>query len=215
MGTRSISSRFKDIEVIPGNGHSPYTGCLVFRSYDNKLKDYVAVKSSDGIKNKHKTVEEEYEFLSKLNHPGVIRVLDYYEEDGIQYMIMPGNYSGGRRNRWREIFQTFDEFKTRIFMKSLMNTLFYLQEHDVLHEDIECANMLYRAETVEPILIDFGRAVIKKYSKEWLVNQLSLDKITKQNAFFREITNTGGVYVKEPPHFNFNVKNLIIEVISR
>lgn len=214
MDAGDISIRFKDIGIIPGNGYSPYTGCLIFKGWDDKLKKHVAVKSSDGIKNKHKTVKEEYEFLSKLNHPGIIKVLDYYEENAIQYMIMPGYYSGGRRNRWRKIFKTFDEFMAKSFLESLMNALFYLQENDILHEDIECANMLYRAETVEPILIDFGRASYKKYSKEWLINQLKINKVTKQNAFFREITNTGGVYAKEPSHFNFDIKSVIEEMLN-
>ena len=213
METKKISKRFENIEVIPGNGYSPYTGCLVFRCYDSYLGTSVTVKSSDGIKNIHKTVKEEYEFIKGIKHPGVIEVLDYYEEGNAQYMVMKGQYGGGRRNRWREIFMTFDESTTTMFLELFMQTLFYLQEQGVLHEDIECANMVYNDVTIEPILIDFGRASHKKYSKGWLIDQLRLGRITKQNAFFREITNSGGVYVTEPPHFNFDVKPIIGEIL--
>jgi hypothetical protein len=95
-----------------------------------------------------------------------------------------------------------------------MHVFRYLQRNNILHEDIECANMLYNDYTTSPILIDFGRAERKEYSWEWLVDQMSLDKKNKFNTFFREITNTGGIYVDEPPHFSFDVKPIIEEVLS-
>lgn len=213
MVPEKISKRFRDIEIIPGNGYSPHTGCLVFICYDTVLGRAVTVKASDGIKNKHATVLEEYEFIKSIDHPGVIKVRDYHEEDGVQYMVMHRWWPGGRRTRWRTIFLSFTEGMARHFMRSLMDTLFFLQENNILHEDIECANMLYNNVDVAPILIDFGRASYKKYSKEWLLDQLRLDKKTKQNAFFREITNTGGVYTTEPKHFNFDIKPIIKQVV--
>ena len=214
MDTGKISKRFNSIQVIPGNGYSPYTGCLVFYCHDTILDKDVTVKSSDGIKNKHKTVKEEYEFVKGLNHYCVIKALDYYEEDDVQYMVMAGQYGGGRRERWRKIFSQFNENMARIFLKAMMDGLFYMQENNVLHEDIECANMVYNEFSVAPIFIDFGRAQHKEYTKEWLFDQLKTDKITKQNAFFREITNTGGVYVTEPPHFKFDIKPIIREILK-
>lgn len=214
MDTNKISKRFCAVNVVPGNGYSPHTGCLVFKCYDAVLKENVTVKSSDGIKNVHKTVKDEYEFIKNIKHAGVVKVLDYYEEFGIQYMIMGGQYGGGRRCRWREIFLTFDECMAIRFLESFMQTLFYLQECSILHEDIECANMVYNDVTIKPILIDFGRSVYKNYSKKWLVNQLQLDKSTKQNAFFREITNSGGVYATESPHFKFDVGLIIKEILN-
>jgi len=212
MDAGKISKRFNKIEVIPGNGYSPYTGCLVFRCYDSVLDKDVTVKSSDGIKNKHKTVKEEYEFIKDLRHYCIIEALDYYEEDDVQYMVMEGQYGGGRRERWRKIFSQFTENMALIFMLALRDGLFYMQENDILHEDIECANMVYNNFSVAPIFIDFGRAQRKSYTKKWLLNQLKTDRITKQNAFFREITNTGGVYATEPPHFKFDIKSIIKEI---
>lgn len=220
MEPEKISDRFHDIEVIPGNGYSPHTGCLVFTCVDKALEAIVTVKASDGIKNKHMTVREEYEFIRDINEPlqhkGIINILDYYEEDDVEYLVMDGTYGlGGRRERWRKIFYFFDQEMTKHFLDSLLDTLFFLQSKNILHEDIECANMILNHIDNEPILIDFGRASNKKYSKQWLIDQLRLDKSTKQNAFFREITNTGGVYATEPQHFHFNVKPIIDEVLDK
>jgi len=210
-----ISDRFSDIKIIPGNGYSPYTGNLVFKCYDSYLNKNVTIKASDGIKNVHKTIRQEYDFIRRLNHSCIIKVLEYKFKDGVEYMIMDGTHlEAGRRERWRKIFLTFDEEMTTIFLRSLMNVFFYLQKNGVLHEDIECANILYNPMTAEPVLIDFGRSSYKKYSKEWLIDQLRLGKSTKQNAFFREITNASGVYATEPPHFNFDVKPVIDKVLN-
>ena len=71
---------------------------------------------------------------------------------------------------------------------------------------------MYNNFSLAPIFIDFGRARSKNYTKEWLLDQLKTDRITKQNAFFREITNVGGVYATEPPHFKFDIKPIIEEI---
>jgi len=215
VDTEKISKRFNEIEVIPGNGYSPYTGCIVFYCHDTVLDKGVTVKSSDGINNKHKTVKEEYDFVKDLNHYCIVKALDYYEEDDIQYMIMAGQYGGGgRRERWRKIFFQFNEDMARVFMAAFKDGLYYMQKNNILHEDIECANTVYNNFSVAPIFIDFGRSQHKEYSKEWLLDQLKTDRITKQNAFFREITNTGGVYVTEPPHFKFDIKPIIEETFK-
>lgn len=214
MDIQKISKRFEQIEVVPGNGHSPYTGCLIFWCHDTHFNKSVTVKASDGIKNVHRTVEKEYEFLKEISHPGIIKAIDYYKEGDVGYMVMEGVYkSGGRRERWQRIFSEFNEDTAEFFLKSLMEILVYLQQHNILHGDIECANMVYNAQTIEPILIDFGRAERKQYSLEWLVDQLKLNKVNKLNTFFREISNTAGVYVNEPRHFNFDIKPIIEEVL--
>ena len=214
MDTEKISNRFSDIKVIPGNGYSPYTGSLIFQCYDSYLNANVTVKASDGIKNKHKTIKQEYNFIKQLKHRCIIEVLEYSFENDVEYMVMKGiNFGGGRRERWKKIFLTFDKDMTIIFFRSFMDVLFYLQKNNVLHEDIECANILYNPMTVEPILIDFGRSSYKTYSKKWLVNQLCLGQNTKQNAFFREITNSGGVYATEPVHFKFDIRPIVKEIM--
>lgn len=215
MDTKKINKRFEHIEVIPGNGYSPYTGSLVFWCYDTLLNKAVTVKSSDGIRNKHRTIKEEYEFIKNLPHRCIVKALDYCEYDGVEYMIMDGEYrGGGRRERWCKIFNGFDEFMAEIFLDRFIHTLMFLQMCEVLHGDIECANMVYNPLTCEPIFIDFGRAEKRSYSWEWLVNQLRLDKVNKLNTFFREISNTGGVYANESRHFSFDIKPIIEKVLD-
>lgn len=212
MDTEKISKRFNGVRVVPGNGHSPHTGSLVFYAFDNELGYPVVVKSSDGIKNNHMTIKEEWDLLwgDARGISGVILPLDYYEEDGVQYMVMDDDgYKGGRRERWREVFGSFSKWMFEYFLWAFISTLHGLHSKNVLHEDIECANMLYSELSMSPVLIDFGRAKRAVYDFEWLLDQLRLDKSTKQNAFFREITNTGGVYVTEPPHFRFDAKPVI------
>lgn len=216
MESQQINKRFSCPEVVPGNGYSPYTGCVVFYAYDNEINKHVTVKASSGIKNVHKTVEEEYNFIKTINHKNVVKVLDFFKAGSDEYMVMEGRqweFGGGRRNRWREMLIHFDEAQARTLIQDLVDTMLYFRKNNIIHLDVECANLLYNYETNNPLFIDFGRAERREYTKEWLLDQLWIDKITKVNAFFREITNTGGVYVKEPPHFVFDVKPIIKEIL--
>src|SRR5580692_4767392 len=67
---------------------------LVYKARDLRLNGKaVAVKKmmvpDDSVENLGQQFQKEAEILASLSHPGVVQVIDYLEEDGSQYLVMP------------------------------------------------------------------------------------------------------------------------------
>ena len=99
------SSRYINQEVIPGNGHSPYTGYTVFRAYDKEEGKQVVIKSGGSPNTEHRSIMSEYEILRRINYPGIIKVIGFGFDRHTSYFIMENHELGGRRSRWRELFK--------------------------------------------------------------------------------------------------------------
>ena len=205
--------RFEDIKIIPGNGISPFTGYKVFRAWDNELKRHVVVKSGYKPSNMHMTIKEEYNFLSRLDHIGVIKVYGY-QKNAMEYMIMADHTLGGRRSRWREIFKTATEEQCRTFIQHMINTLLYLRREGVINGDVEMANIV-ATYPWHPVMIDFGRVWLQFYTETELVAMLHPGNNTRVNAWVRELCGIGGKYAEEGAMVDFNIKNMIIEELQK
>lgn len=100
---------------------------------------------------------EEGRALARLNHPNVIRVVNFFRANGTVYMVM--EFVSGQtmqeyiRNRKGRISERF--IRT-VFMR-LLNGLREVHTHKLLHLDIKPAN-IYLREDFSPVLLDFGAA---------------------------------------------------------
>ena len=100
--------------------------------------------------------EVEIETLKKLNHPNIVRLFAYGEEDGHLYYVMElvestnleEELAAGRRFSWREV--------TR-FGIDLCKALKHAHDRGVIHRDIKPANLLLTSDGVIK-LTDFGIA---------------------------------------------------------
>ncbi|KAK8865312.1 hypothetical protein M9Y10_010852 [Tritrichomonas musculus] len=88
------------------------------------------------------TYEAEINSLKKLNHPNVIRLYDYFDEDDKLFIVLEycnGGTLEDRITRNEEI--SFDE-KIRI-CSQLVSALKYCYDKSVAHQDIKTANVLF------------------------------------------------------------------------
>jgi len=205
--------RFENQQIIPGNGYSPHTGYTVFRSWDKVLKRNVVVKYGGEPKNFHSTLCDEWLMLSNLDNMGIIKVWDYKNIYGREFIVMSDHVLGGRRSRWREVFKDMSLLECRKFVTNLLDTLFYLQKMNILNEDVEMANLVATYPEF-PIMIDFGRARRQIYSKGQLVEMLHPDNNTRVNAWVRELCGIGGKYAEEGSMVDFDIKEIIIKELE-
>lgn len=96
--------------------------------------------------------------LAKMQHPGVISVLESFESKTTQtqYYIMP--YVGGgslKDGMNKGLEPTYDWL--HYILCSLLNTLSYVHKCGMLHRDIKPDNILVHRKG-QPVLIDFGSA---------------------------------------------------------
>ncbi|MBP8139919.1 MAG: serine/threonine protein kinase [Burkholderiales bacterium] len=100
---------------------------------------------------------EEGRALAKINHPNVVRVLNFFRANETVYMVM--RYERGRTLQQQIQMrqdQMSERFVRHVFMH-LLNGLREVHTHKLLHLDIKPANIYLRTDGT-PVLLDFGAA---------------------------------------------------------
>lgn len=100
---------------------------------------------------------DEARALSKIQHPNIVRVTDFFRENNTVYMVM--NYEDGKDLRWyikRHHGRMSEKFIRTVF-PPLLAGLRELHNHRLLHLDIKPANVYLRPGG-SPLLLDFGAA---------------------------------------------------------
>ena len=108
---------------------------------------------------------DEARMLARFDHPGIVRVQQFFEAHGTAYIAM--EFLDGRtlaavyeeRREW-------DEGELRALLSPVLNALEEVHEADFLHRDIKPGNIMFRNDQT-PVLIDFGaaRAAIARRSQ--------------------------------------------------
>lgn len=99
-------------------------------------------------------LRKEFKMLLELNHPGVVRVFDLCEIEGVGLCIIM-EYVGGVT--LREFLATSPSQRERHRVaESLLDAVEYVHSHDVIHGDIKPENIMVLPEGKGVKLIDFG-----------------------------------------------------------
>lgn len=100
---------------------------------------------------------EEGRSLAKLNHPNVVRVLNFFRANNTVYMVMA--YERGRTLREHVMKHrgTLTEKFVRVMFSRLLNGLREVHAQRFLHLDIKPSNIYLRMDGT-PVLLDFGAA---------------------------------------------------------
>eukprot|EP00828_Plagiopyla_frontata_P041177 TRINITY_DN5784_c0_g1_i2.p3 TRINITY_DN5784_c0_g1~~TRINITY_DN5784_c0_g1_i2.p3 ORF type:complete len:139 (-),score=15.32 TRINITY_DN5784_c0_g1_i2:446-862(-) len=99
----------------------------------------------------------EVEILKSLDHPNIIKIFDFYEDEFNYYVITEICYGG-------ELFdkimadQAFSEKKAASYIRQILSAISYCHANQIVHRDIKPENiLLQRKEINSPIkIIDFG-----------------------------------------------------------
>jgi serine/threonine-protein kinase len=97
----------------------------------------------------------EGQMIASLNHPGIIRVYDIDEADGLFYMVMDLLPGGTLEARLRE--GGLDRKWSADVIVKMAEALDYAHARGVIHRDIKPSNILLDADS-QPVLADFGIA---------------------------------------------------------
>ena len=98
----------------------------------------------------------EARILAQVNHPGVVRVRDFFEANGTAYIVM--DYEDGEPlSQMLQREKTLGEEQVRRLLNDVLPALEAVHAQGYLHRDLKPAN-LYRRADGRTILIDFGAA---------------------------------------------------------
>jgi tRNA A-37 threonylcarbamoyl transferase component Bud32 len=134
----------------------------VFKAYDTNLERFVAIKiiRSDiagGVDSEFlKRFQREAKSLAQLDHPYILKVLDYGEEGGVPYLVMPYLQGGTLKEK---MGQPMPSEEAAALLAPIARALEYAHQQNIIHRDVKPANILI-SKSGAPILSDFGIAKI-------------------------------------------------------
>lgn len=145
---------------------------VVYEGIDPKLNRQVAVKLILKNQINDKALEAEYsarfireaQAVARLNHPNIVTVFDFGEENEIAFLVM-------ELIRGDELKNYFDEKKSFSIedavrmISELLDALDYAHQNGIVHRDIKPANIMYEPEGDIVKVADFGIARITDSSK--------------------------------------------------
>lgn len=167
-------NEFEIKEVIGGGGFG-----IVYRAWDHQLERTIAIKEympvSLAVRAADMSLElrgerfhklftagrnsfiQEARLLARFNHPGLLHVLRFWEENGTAYM---GTlyYSGMTLKEWQITSpDSIDENWIRRLLPPLFGAIGTIHAAGYLHRDISLDNIQIQ-ENQLPVLLDFGSA---------------------------------------------------------
>ncbi|MEQ9363676.1 MAG: protein kinase [Leptospirales bacterium] len=137
----TIRDRYEVRELLGEGGMGS-----VFRVWDRQTRSEGALKLID-IRNKKFPLETvlrfraEAETLKSLRHPGIIRYVDYFEEDDMHALLMEYISGPTLRSLIDEQGAQATEIAIRL-LRSLSEALLYLHEKGLVHHDLKSSNIL-------------------------------------------------------------------------
>ncbi len=100
---------------------------------------------------------QEAKMLAALSHPGIVRVLRYFEENQTAYMVLDF-VEGKSMSRWLEgLGRNPTEAELDRITQELCDALAVVHDKGIVHRDIAPDNIIIRSDG-SPVLLDFGAA---------------------------------------------------------
>jgi len=134
----------------------------VYRAWDMRLNVAVALKEMtpqpgldpQTLVELRRQFQQEAMVLARLNHPHLVRVTDFFEEDDSTYLVMDfvdGESLADRISRQGAL----PEQDTLVWAGQLLDALTYCHGEGVIHRDIKPQNVIIRPNG-RAVLVDFG-----------------------------------------------------------
>lgn len=156
----SISKHYKVLEKI---GAGTFGKVFLAEHLLTKKNRAIKVVSKSMLKYQEddKSFLKEIELLVNLNHPNIIKVYEYFQDEKNYYVVE--EYAEG--GELYEFLYKLDDFNERIacnIMKQILSAIVYLHEINIVHRDLKPENILIEARSktnnINIKIIDFGAA---------------------------------------------------------
>ncbi|WP_313917549.1 protein kinase [Tahibacter sp.] len=169
--------RLREFEIIETLGEGGFS--IVYGARDLQLMRDVAIKeyipislagrvatTTVRIRSEHnrETFEaglngfiNEARLLAQFKHPGLVEVLQFWEENGTAYMVMPRYTGKTLRSVLKDMGGKGDEPWLRGVVAPVLDVLDLLHSRNVFHRDIAPDNILIKNDGT-PVLLDLGSA---------------------------------------------------------
>lgn len=154
-----LSLHYTVIEKI-GNGSFGKVYKVKHKLTGQKRALKVINKSIINYQDDDKKFLKEIELLSKLDHPSIIKVYEYFIENNNFYVVQE-LCNGGELYEQIYKIDSFTEKSAAQIMKQLLSSVVYLHLNCIVHRDLKPENIMLESSTNDDFLIkliDFGTA---------------------------------------------------------
>ena len=170
-----LGTRLRDFEITGLVGEGGFG--IVYLAWDHSLQRRVASRSTcrrrwrrasaarrrsvkserhvDTFKAGLKSFVNEARLLARFDHPSLVKVYRFWEENGTAYMVMP-YYEGPTLKARSRPRPRPSEAEIRAWLKPILNALALMHAAQCYHRDIAPDNILLTPRG--PLLLDFGAA---------------------------------------------------------
>ena len=160
-------------EIIREIGSGGFSRCLLVKNKTTKVsyacKELLKKSLSD-----YEGLMREVNLMIKLDHPNIIKLYEYYENDKKIYLIMELCTGGELFDRIVENTENgiqFTEKQAANLFRQMMNAINYCHKNGIVHRDLKPENLLYLSKDKNsPIkVIDFGMS--KRFTPEKFMSE--------------------------------------------
>jgi serine/threonine-protein kinase len=157
IGTQVLQQRYRVSGLLGQGGMG-----AVYRAWDARLSVPVALKEMvaqpgldpHALSQLRQQFRQEATILARLQHPNLVRVTDFFEEDDNAYLVMSfveGDSLASRIDREGAL----SEEPVLTWADQLLDALSYCHASGVIHRDVKPQNVILRPDG-QAVLVDFG-----------------------------------------------------------
>lgn len=104
-----------------------------------------------------KRVCEEVQIHSRLKHPSILELHEFFEDENYVYLVLEYAENGELQNFLKTYKKRFNETDAAKILKQVVEGLLYLHTHNIMHRDISLSNLLLTRD-MKVKIADFGLA---------------------------------------------------------
>lgn len=164
--TCKLADDISDFEKLKTLGEGGFSIVYLVRHLKNKktyaLKCMNKIKKGKNGEKKDRSsmIYHEIDILSKLNHPNVIRLFDWFEDKDKIYLVM--EFVNGKDLGYYFDRELPDEKHAIHIIKQISEAIKYCHDNGIIHRDIKSSNILIDKD-LNIKLTDFGLSAIKSH----------------------------------------------------
>ncbi|MEX2664404.1 serine/threonine-protein kinase [Candidatus Uabimicrobium amorphum] len=204
----------------------------VYLALDQQTNKRVAVKECFSCQNKKdiRRIKREYYFMKKVDHPHIVKGIDFFEIAN-RYFIVMEYIEGITLRKLIELHPPNVDFDQQLrIAQQICSAVATLNECDVIHRDLKPENIMLIGEKYHPMLLDLGIAKITNKELTTLTKSdaivgtaayLSPEQVDGKVKFNSDVFSLGVIlyqffsWQKTSPFYSENTLNILMNVAQK
>ena len=152
----------KDYRMLKVLGKGAFS--KVYQAQHRKSKLLRCIKKIDKLNftvNQNESIMNEIKILTEVNHPNLLKIIEYYEKDDSLYIVTE-YLKGGELFDYITKKEFFTEKNAMKIIKQMLKAISYMHNLNIIHRDLKPENIVFSTdqdseeEIINVKIIDFG-----------------------------------------------------------